>query len=75
MPLGKLRILSGKEVCQILVTCGFKQIRQKGSHIIMQKVIENGTITVPVPNHDTIRIGTLQSIIRQSQISRKEFES
>lgn len=75
MPLGKLRILSGKEVCQILAKYGFGQIRQKGSHIIMQKIIENGTITVPVPNHDTIRIGTLQSIIRQSQIPRKEFES
>ncbi|AFZ54448.1 type II toxin-antitoxin system HicA family toxin [Cyanobacterium aponinum] len=73
--MGKLRILSGKEVCQILATYGFKQIRQKGSHIIMQKIIENGTITVPIPNHDTIRMGTLQSIIRQSQIPRKEFES
>lgn len=41
----------------------------------MQKIIENGTITVPIPNHDTIRMGTLQSIIRQSQIPRKEFES
>ena len=73
--MGKLRILSGKEVCQILAKHGFQQIRQKGSHIIMQKIIENSTITVPVPNHDTIRIGTLQSIIRQSHIPRKEFES
>ncbi|WP_324283144.1 type II toxin-antitoxin system HicA family toxin [Cyanobacterium aponinum UTEX 3221] len=56
-----MRILSGKEVCQILATYGFKQIRQKGSHIIMQKIIENGTITVPVPNHDTIKIGSVIS--------------
>lgn len=74
MLLGKLRILSGKEVCRILAKYGFQQIRQKGSHIIMQKTLENGTITVPIPNHDTIKIGTLQSIIRQSQIPRKEFE-
>ncbi|MBF2057947.1 MAG: type II toxin-antitoxin system HicA family toxin [Cyanobacterium sp. T60_A2020_053] len=73
--MGKLRILSRKEVCQILAKHEFQQIRQKGSHIIMQKMIENGTITVPIPNHDTIKIGTLQSIIRQSQIPRKEFES
>lgn len=71
----KLRILSGKEVCQILRKHGFNQIRQKGSHIIMQKTVENGTITVPIPNHDIIRIGTLQSIIRQCKIPRKEFES
>ena len=38
------------------------------------KKLESTTITVPVPNHTEIRIGTLQSIIRQSGISRKEFE-
>jgi predicted RNA binding protein YcfA (HicA-like mRNA interferase family) len=41
----------------------------------MQKKIPQGTITVPVPDHNEIRIGTLQSIIRQSGLSRGEFES
>jgi predicted RNA binding protein YcfA (HicA-like mRNA interferase family) len=40
----------------------------------MQKKLSQGTITVPVPNHDEIRMGTLQSIIRQSGIHRVEFE-
>jgi predicted RNA binding protein YcfA (HicA-like mRNA interferase family) len=73
--LGKLKILSGKEVCKILSANGFEQVRQKGSHIIMQKRADNSTITVPVPNHSEIRIGTLQSIIRQSGISKEQFES
>ena len=73
--LGKLRILSGKELCDILLVHGFSEVRQRGSHIIMQKKLENSTITVPVPNHDEIRIGTLQSIIRQSGIPKSEFES
>jgi len=73
--LGKLKILSGKQVCKILSNNGFIQVRQKGSHIIMQKKIDNSTITVPVPNHSEIKIGTLQSIIRQSQIKKEEFES
>jgi len=73
--LGKLKILSGKEVCQILSENGFEQVRQKGSHIIMQKRVNNNTITVPVPNHSEIRIGTLQSIIRQSGITKEQFES
>jgi predicted RNA binding protein YcfA (HicA-like mRNA interferase family) len=72
--LGKLPILSGKEVCQILSKHGFQIVRQKGSHIVMQKKIEFSTITVPVPNHKEIRLGTLKSIIRQSQIPSKEFE-
>lgn len=75
MQLGKLKIFSGKEICRILSEHGFVLIRQKGSHIIMQKKAGNSTTTVPVPNHKEIRIGTLQSIIRQSGIPREKFES
>jgi len=53
---------------------GFERIRQRGSHIVMQKKIKSTTITVPVPNHKEIRIGTLKSIIRQSKITSSEFE-
>jgi predicted RNA binding protein YcfA (HicA-like mRNA interferase family) len=72
--LRRLKIFSGKEVCKILADHGFIEVRQKGSHIIMQKKTESSTITVPVPNHFEIRIGTLQSIIRQSGIPREYFE-
>jgi len=72
--MSKLKVLSGKEVCSILVKYGFINVRQKGSHIIMQKKNNNTTITVPVPNHSEIRIGTLLSIIRQSNVPVKEFE-
>jgi predicted RNA binding protein YcfA (HicA-like mRNA interferase family) len=72
--LGKLRVLSGKDVCQILSQHGFVEVRRRGSHIVMQKMIADSTITVPVPDHATLRIGTLQSIIRQSGIPRSEFE-
>ena len=73
--MGKLRILSGKDVCAILMKHGFAEVRRRGSHIVMQKKLTEGTITVPIPDHSEIRIGTLQSIIRQSGIPRKEFES
>jgi predicted RNA binding protein YcfA (HicA-like mRNA interferase family) len=72
--LAKLRILSGREVCQILSQNGFEEIRQRGSHIIMQKKTEDFTITIPVPDHKEIRIGTLSSIIRQSKLERTVFE-
>lgn len=71
----KLRVLSGREVCAILIRHGFVQVRQKGSHIVMQKRQLNGTITVPVPDHPELRIGTLQSIIRQSGVAKSEFEA
>ncbi len=73
--MGRLRIVSGKEVCSILSKHGFIEVRRRGSHIVMQKKLSQGTITVPVPDHDEIRIGTLHSIIRQSGIPRGEFES
>jgi len=73
--LGKLRVLSGKQVCAILMQYGFVEVRQRGSHIVMQKRLTDTTVTVPVPNHPELRIGTLQSIIRQSGVLRSEFES
>lgn len=72
--LGRLRVLSAQEVCQILEQFGLIKVRQRGSHIIMQKRTEDTTITVPVPNYSEIRIGTLQSIIRQSGLPRSLFE-
>ncbi len=67
--MGKRRILSGKQVCDILEKHGFIQVRQRGSHIVMQKLLPDTTITVPVPNHAELRIGTLQSVIRQSGLN------
>ncbi|GCL43724.1 MULTISPECIES: type II toxin-antitoxin system HicA family toxin [Nostocales] len=48
--MGKLRLLSGKEICKILQDNGFTEVRQKGSHIVMQKAIEDSTLTAIVPN-------------------------
>jgi predicted RNA binding protein YcfA (HicA-like mRNA interferase family) len=62
--LAKLRVLSGREVCAILVQHGFTEVRRRGSHIVMQKKLPQGTVTVPVPDHGEIHTGTLQSIIR-----------
>jgi predicted RNA binding protein YcfA (HicA-like mRNA interferase family) len=73
--LGKLRVFSGQEVCAILEQHGFQRVRQRGSHIVMQRVTDAGTTTVPVPDHKELRIGTLRSIIRQTGIPRSLFEA
>lgn len=41
----------------------------------MQKRLSAATLTVPIPDHNEIKIGTLQSIIRQSGIAKTEFET
>jgi predicted RNA binding protein YcfA (HicA-like mRNA interferase family) len=72
--VARLRVLSGKEICAILADHGFVEVRRRGSHVVMQKKTEQGTTTVPVPDHKEILLGTLRSIIRQSGVPRKEFE-
>lgn len=67
-------MLSGKQVCALLAEHGFVAVRQRGSHIVMQRRVGASSITVPVPNHREIAIGTLLSIIRQSQVLRSVFE-
>ena len=73
--MGKLRVLSGFDVCKILEAHGFVAVRQRGSHRIMQLQAEGSTVTVPVPLHNPLRRGTLQSIIRQSGLAKSLFES
>lgn len=73
--MGRLRVLSGREVCAVLAAHGYREVQRRGSHVIMQKEGPLTTITIPVLDHSELRIGTLQSIIRQSGISRSAFEA
>ncbi len=72
--MGKLRVLSGREVCRILQQHGFVEVRRRGSHIVMQRRTDTGSVTVPIPEHRELAVGTLLSIIRQSGVSRSDFE-
>ena len=73
--MGRLRVLSGAQVCAILANNGFELVRRRGSHVVMQKRIGDTTVTVPVPDHPELRTGTLLSIIRQSRLPKDLFES
>jgi predicted RNA binding protein YcfA (HicA-like mRNA interferase family) len=66
-------VFSGEEIVRIMEGAGYVRARQKGSHLIMQMRTGDSTITVPVPMHSEVRVGTLQSIIRQSGIPRERF--
>lgn len=66
--------MSGQQLIALLKQNGFEQVRQRGSHVMMQLTHESGTITVPVPDHKEIRIGTLMSIVRQSGLNKSVFE-
>lgn len=69
----KLPVLSGREVCRILEGYGFVEVRQRGSHVVMQKKLPDSSVTVPVPNHKELKPGTLRAIIRQSGLLVTDF--
>jgi predicted RNA binding protein YcfA (HicA-like mRNA interferase family) len=71
--LPKLPVLSGRATCRILEAYGFAEIRQKGSHVVMQKRLGESTVTVPVPDHRELKPGTLRAIIRQSGLTVQDF--
>jgi len=48
---------------------GFQQVRQRGSHVSLQK----GNLRTVVPLHSDLSPGTLLAILRQSGISRDEI--
>ncbi len=48
---------------------GFIIVRQKGSHVFMQK----GESTVTVPLHDPVKKTTLKSILNQAGVSLEEL--
>lgn len=47
----KLKILSGKNVIEILENFGFSVIGQKGSHTKLRRIENNHKQTLTVPNH------------------------
>lgn len=67
----RLPVISGAECIRALERVGFIVIRQKGSHVILNR--DNPPARVVVPNHDELDRGTLRSIIRQSGLGVDEF--
>ena len=72
--MGKLPVLSGREVIKILKKIGFEPARQKGSHIVLVNIASDSKMAVVVPNHKEIDPGTLLEIVRQAGLKRDEFE-
>jgi len=63
----KLKVLSGKQVVKVLSRFGFKVISQRGSHIKLRRILENGTKqTLTIPLHQELDRGTLRAIYRQA---------
>ena len=69
----KLPRLSGAEVIRALERMGFIQIRQRGSHVVLKRITEQGTTGCVVPLHPELATGTLRGILKQAGIAPQEF--
>lgn len=68
------KLFSSNEIIKILVKHGFIFVSQKGSHIKYRKQ-GNPTLTVIIPSERSqVPIGTFHSILRQSGLTKEDFE-
>ena len=65
------RDLSGKDLCKLLERFGYAITRQTGSHIRLtaQQLTHEHHITIP--NHDPLKLGTLNKILHDIAESLK----
>lgn len=66
-------ILSGKEVIKKLEKIGYKNVRQKGSHIRLKHKENPAYKPITVPLHRTIKPGLLCKIIKDANLTIKSF--
>ena len=65
----KVPSLSYESLVSALQRDGWKIVRQRGSHIRLQKVTEDGTKKLTVPAHRPIKRSTLSHLIKHADLS------
>ena len=68
--MSRLPLLSGREVIKILVRIGYREIRQRGSHV---RLSFPGKKLITVPDYKIISKGLLRKILRDAEILPDEF--
>lgn len=69
----RLPRVSGERVARALRRAGFQEIRQRGSHMILQH--PDGRMTVvPLHRGEEIGVGLLKKILRDVEMDSDEFQ-
>lgn len=71
--MSRLPVISGTRCVSALERAHFFVRRQKGSHIIL--VREDPYAMIVVPDHKTLKPGTLRGIIRDAGLTVEEFSA
>ena len=65
--------LGYEQVIRALQRDGWVVVRQKGSHIRLQKHVQQETLKITVPAHRPILRSTLSHILKQAHLSVEQF--
>lgn len=68
--MSRLPILSGREIIKALNKLGYREVRQRGSHI---RLSCQNRRSVTVPNYQAVSRGLLRKILRDAELSPEEF--
>lgn len=68
-----LPAVSGRQLLRALQRAGFIVLRQKGSHVSMERKTADGYWRTIVPMHREIRPGTLSDILNQSSLTKDQL--
>ena len=71
--MSKVPSLNYQQVIKALRRDGWMVIRQKGSHIRLQKRLPDEMLKITVPAHRPIKRSTLSHILKQARLSVSEF--
>jgi predicted RNA binding protein YcfA (HicA-like mRNA interferase family) len=69
----KLPIVSGMEAIRALQRLGFIVVRQKGSHLRLQKHTPAETLKLTIPAHRPVKRSTLSHILKQARLAVDDF--
>jgi predicted RNA binding protein YcfA (HicA-like mRNA interferase family) len=71
--MSKVPSLSYLEIIAALKRDGWNVIRQKGSHIRLEKILDNETLKITVPAHRPVKRSTLSHILKQARLTVDNF--
>lgn len=65
--------LSYREITRALQRDGWVIVRQRGSHIRLQKHVGERTLKLTVPEHNPVKRSTLIHILKQAELDLDRF--
>lgn len=71
--MSKVPSLPYTDIVKALQKTGWEDVRQKGSHIRLQKQQDDDLLRITVPAHRPVKRSTLSHILKQCQLSVDEF--